>query len=110
MSTNGDQARAEGAASRRPGVVDLLTEGADTQHTVALTWQEARGLLNQLLLLDRLERVETLAESFDRMGQRRVPYATHQAVAASIRAALLPSPSPQQPDGHDHTRESEDQG
>jgi hypothetical protein len=25
-------------------------------------------------------------------------------------AALFPSPSPQQPDGHDHTRESEDQG
>lgn len=29
----------------RPTIRELLTEGADTQHTVCLTWQEAQALL-----------------------------------------------------------------
>jgi hypothetical protein len=62
-------------------------------------------------LLDRLERVEGAAQRILNIVDPFSPgHHVRAECVAIIRDALLPSPSPQQPDGHDHTRESEDQG
>ena len=42
----------------RPDWATLLREGADTQHTVTLTWQEAQAIL------DRIEHVEERKETY----------------------------------------------